>query len=129
MGDETNPANPKAFRVGLMSFSDGRLRVHQTLEDTIKSHGSLLAEAIGKDPMLQPVAATQIVHSSKIARGVASEMKAAGIEVAVFNRMNIQPREFIDCFNTSHAHVIPRDHTMAIRYYCDLGCDYLENKS
>jgi len=115
MGDKMNPANPRAFRVGLMSFSDGRLRVHRTLEDTIKSHGSLLAEAIGKDPMLQPVAATQLAHSSKIARAVASEMRAAGIEAAVFNRMNIQPREFIDCFNRKHAHVIPLDHTLALR--------------
>ncbi|HYW41907.1 MAG TPA: hypothetical protein VE959_03555 [Bryobacteraceae bacterium] len=75
----------KPFRVGLLSFSDGRLRVHRTLEDTIQRHLDILAEAIGKDPLLEPVPATGIVASAKTSRQVASEMRAAGIEAAVFN--------------------------------------------
>jgi L-fucose isomerase len=35
-------------------------------------------------------------------------------------RMNIQPREFIDGYNTNHAHVVPGNHTRALQYYCDL---------
>jgi L-fucose isomerase len=69
----------------LLSFSDGRLRVHRTLEDTINEHGTRLAEAIGKDPLLVPVSASRIAYSSKIARQVAAQMKAAGIEAVVFN--------------------------------------------
>jgi L-fucose isomerase len=85
MTAEPRPAVFKPFRVGLLSFSDGRLRVHRTLEDTISAHGAVLAEALGQDPRLAAIPASQIAHSSRIARSVAAEMKAAGIEAAVFN--------------------------------------------
>ncbi|MGD0130384.1 MAG: hypothetical protein ABSF46_34155 [Terriglobia bacterium] len=81
MNVEVRPGWVKPFRVGLLSFSDGRLRVHRTLENT---HGARLTEAIGKDPLLAPVATSQIAHSSKFARQVAAEMKAAGVEAVVF---------------------------------------------
>ena len=85
MTTEAKRAGAPPFRVGLLSFSDGRLRVHRTLEDTIHAHGALLVEAIGEDPLLEPICATQIAFSSRIARSIAREMKAAGIEAAVFN--------------------------------------------
>jgi len=73
------------YRVGLLGFSDGRYRVHKSLEQVISGHGKVLAEAIGKDPLLEPVEASEIVHSSKIARAMAKEMSKADVEAAVFN--------------------------------------------
>ena len=73
------------YRVGLLSFSDGRYRVHKNLEERIKCHGSVLAEAIGKDPLLQPVEASEIAYSSRLARTLAKEMRKADVEAAVFN--------------------------------------------
>ena len=35
-------------------------------------------------------------------------------------RMNVKPYEFLEMFSTNHVHVIPGDHTKAIRMYCDL---------
>ena len=35
-------------------------------------------------------------------------------------RMNIEPKEFLNVFNTNHAHVIPGDHTQSIEMYCKL---------
>ncbi len=73
------------FRVGLLSFSDGRLRVHQSLEGTIQKHAAVLAEAIRRDPLLAVVEGSQIAHSAKAARCLAREMRASEIEAAVFN--------------------------------------------
>ena len=80
---ETPPAVP--FRVGVLSFSDGRPRVHETLRDAVKRNETRLAEAIGKDPLLMAIPASEIVHSILQAKSTASEMRAAGIEAAVFN--------------------------------------------
>ncbi len=72
------------FRVGLLAFSDGRLRVHKTLEDTIKQHINVITEAINKDPLLEIVNPDDIAYSSKIARKIAKEMRQKDIEAAVF---------------------------------------------
>src|ERR1017187_2309524 len=73
------------FRVGLIGFSDGRLRVHETLAGAIRRHADILAKAIAGDPLLEAVPAAGIVHSAAMARASAAEMRAAGIEAAVFN--------------------------------------------
>ena len=73
------------YRVALLSFSDGRYRVHKTLEDTILTNNSILADAIGKDPLLRVVEASEIIYSSKIARSIAKEMLKADAEAAIFN--------------------------------------------
>jgi L-fucose isomerase len=75
----------KPFRVGLLSFSDGRKRVHETLAGAIRRHAGILADAIAKDPLLEAVPASDIVHSAAKARSMAAEMRGAAIEAAVFN--------------------------------------------
>ena len=77
--------NLKPYRVGLIGFSDGRFRVHKTLEDTIVRHGKVLAEAISKDPLLEVCSAEQIVHNAKLARHGALELRSKAVEAAVFN--------------------------------------------
>ena len=73
------------FRVGLLSFSDGRPRVHESLREAVKRNETALAEAIASDPLLVAQPAREIVHSIVQAKSAASEMRAAGIEAAVFN--------------------------------------------
>lgn len=87
MGAQTisPPAVEQPFRVGLLSFSDGRQRVHQTLEAGIRRHAGLLAQAISNDPLLTAVPSPEIVHSAAQARSLAREARAAGVEAAVFN--------------------------------------------
>lgn len=82
---ESGPINLEPYRVGLLAFSDGRFRVHETLERTIVQHGNILCEAIEKDPLLTIVEASEIAYSSKIARRIAKEMRKADIEAAVFD--------------------------------------------
>ncbi len=81
----SKPVAGKPFRVGLLSFSDGRLRVHQTLEAPIRSHADLLARSITRDPLLEVVDAGEIVHSSRLARDVAMKMRASDVEAVIFN--------------------------------------------
>ena len=73
------------YRVGLMGFSDGRVRVHKTLEETIVRHGRVLAEAIDSDPLLEVFPAGEIAYSAKLARQGALELRGGGAEAAVFN--------------------------------------------
>jgi L-fucose isomerase len=73
------------YRVGLLAFSDGRFRVHKTLEKTILQHAKILRKAIDQDPLLTVVEASEIAYSSKISRTIAKEMRKADIESAVFN--------------------------------------------
>ncbi|MHC4798449.1 MAG: L-fucose/L-arabinose isomerase family protein, partial [Planctomycetota bacterium] len=85
MSTSSAPATNDPFRVGLLAFSDGRLRVHKTLEKTIRQHARVLVEAIEKDPLLKVAEASEIAYSSKIARRIAKQMRASDIEAAVFD--------------------------------------------
>lgn len=80
-----SPATQVPFRVGLLSFSDGRQRVHESLSGAIRRNEIALVDAIGKDQLLAAVPATEIIHSIAQARAGAAEMRAAGIEAAIFN--------------------------------------------
>jgi L-fucose isomerase len=73
------------YQVGIMGFSDGRFRVHKTLEDTIVRHGKVLADAISKDPLLEVCPAKEIAYSAKLARQGAIELRSKPVEAAVFN--------------------------------------------
>ncbi|MBN1910522.1 MAG: hypothetical protein JW818_12330 [Pirellulales bacterium] len=75
----------RPFRVGIAGFSDGRRRVHETLESTIRRHENALREVIDRDPLLTAVNASEIVFGSPAARRVAKELRAADVEAAVFN--------------------------------------------
>ncbi|UCD29156.1 MAG: L-fucose/L-arabinose isomerase family protein [Planctomycetota bacterium] len=85
MNLQAEPATSEPFRVGLLAFSDGRLRVHQSLQDTIRKHAKVLSEAIEKDPLLHVTQADEIAYSSKIARRIAKQMRAGDIEATVFD--------------------------------------------
>jgi L-fucose/D-arabinose isomerase len=76
---------PVPFRVGLLSFSDGRQRVHETLADAVRRNQTTLADAIERDPLLVAIPANEIIHSIAQAKTAATEMRAEGVEAAVFN--------------------------------------------
>jgi L-fucose/D-arabinose isomerase len=79
------PALSEPYRVGLIGFSDGRLRVHETLKDTIVRHRQAIREALSGDPLLSVTEATDTVFSAKLARRMAKELRGTDIEAAVFN--------------------------------------------
>lgn len=73
------------FRVGLLSFSDGRQRVHESLAPTIQDHETTLGAVIAGDPLLEPVPPGEIIHSIAQAKTAATQLRAAGAEALVFN--------------------------------------------
>ena len=85
MDNHTRPGMSEPFRVALLSFSDGRFRVHTSLESTIREHGNVLKKAIENDPLLCAVEVDDIAYSSQIVRKNVQQARADGIEAAVFN--------------------------------------------
>jgi L-fucose/D-arabinose isomerase len=85
MGSTRSSTAQAPFRVGLLSFSDGRLRVHESLRGAIERHEKTLLDAIGKDPLLAAIPASEIVHSIAHSRAAAAEMRTAGVEAAIFS--------------------------------------------
>ena len=73
------------YRVGLLSFSDGRLRVHETLREPILRHEQALRAAFAADPLLEALPSGEIVHSSRLARSRAKALRAVDAEALVFN--------------------------------------------
>jgi L-fucose/D-arabinose isomerase len=72
------------FRVGLIAFSDGRTRVHKSLEPTIRQYLETLTSAIRSDARLEVVEASEIVHSGAGAARMARELRARQVEALVF---------------------------------------------
>jgi L-fucose isomerase len=70
--------------VGLAAFSDGRLRVHKTLEPVIQQHLRSLVKAMSQDSQLSVVEASGIVHSGPGAARVARELRRQQVEASVF---------------------------------------------
>lgn len=85
MNDKRVAEGKAPFRVGLLSFSDGRGRVHETLIDAIRKHEATLANAITQDPLLEVIPAKEPIHSVAQAKTASMEMRGLGIEAAVFN--------------------------------------------
>lgn len=79
------PAAPVPFRVRVLSFSDGRQRVHESLASAIDSHERSLRLAIEKDRLLANIQGSEAIHSAAQAKRAASEARAVGLDVAVFN--------------------------------------------
>lgn len=79
------PRTKSPFRVGLLSFSDGRQRVHESLAGTIRDHESTLAATIAQDPLLELVPPEEIIHSIRQAKAAAKRLRAAGAEALIFN--------------------------------------------
>jgi L-fucose isomerase len=79
------PFAAEPYHVGILSFSDGRLRVYDSLVETVNRHAGVLAEAIRQDPLLRLLEPAEIVHSVGGARLAAKQMRSRDAEAAVFN--------------------------------------------
>ncbi len=71
-------------RIGLLSFSDGRERVHESLSDRIASYQEQLRRLID-DLGAVPVVNEQIIHSPRMAVREAKRLLAEDVAGAVFN--------------------------------------------
>ncbi|MBN1457387.1 MAG: hypothetical protein JW912_06020 [Sedimentisphaerales bacterium] len=85
MSGQVNAFKSNPYKVGILSFSDGRKRVHDSLENAIKAHSETLRQGIEKDPLLEAVESDEIIYSSKMARENALQILTKGVEAFVFN--------------------------------------------
>ncbi len=73
------------IRLGLLSFSDGRDRVHATLEPDIAQHQRRIAALLSGTGEAEVVTGDGIVHSNDSARAEARRLAAQGLDAVVFN--------------------------------------------
>jgi L-fucose/D-arabinose isomerase len=74
----------RAVRIGIMSFSDGRQRVHDALaEGILREQGALerLVTSLG----VTPIVASGIAHSPRTAVSLAKELAAQDVAAVVYN--------------------------------------------
>jgi len=71
-------------RIGLVSFSDGRKRVHETLREGIEEHQQVLRELI-ESTGAEAVTAEQVVYTPRLARRETKRLLAADVAGAVLN--------------------------------------------
>ncbi|MBD3241809.1 MAG: fucose isomerase, partial [Chitinivibrionales bacterium] len=73
-----------AVRIGIMSFSDGRKRVHDTLRPSIEQHQETLAKVL-EQAGVAPVIADEIAWTPRLAVAGAKQLVAADVAAVVFN--------------------------------------------
>ena len=73
------------IRLGLLSFSDGRERVHQDLAPDIKNHETKIKAILEGTGEIEVVVAQDIVHSAEIARQEAQRLAALGLDGIILN--------------------------------------------
>lgn len=73
------------IRIGVLSFSDGRERVHRSLAQDIRVHEQKIVAILEKTGQAQVVCAADIVHSAEMARRLALELQAQQVDAVVFN--------------------------------------------
>ena len=73
------------FKVVIVSFSDGRKRVHNSLESRIRENGEILKEALAKDSKLDPIIFENIVYSNSLAKEAGWQIRSMNADCIVFN--------------------------------------------
>jgi len=72
-------------KVGILTFSDGRAKVHQELETLNRRYQGKLAEALQATGEVEPVEAERIIWTNEIAKEEAVRLACAGCELTIFN--------------------------------------------
>jgi L-fucose isomerase len=73
------------IRLGLISFSDGRLRVHEGLRPDIEAHAQKLKQILEATGEVEIVIAETIVHTPETARQEAKKMAARDLDGVILN--------------------------------------------
>lgn len=73
------------IRVGLLSFSDGRERVHQGLAPDILEHQNVIKTILDQTSEIEIIAAPDIVHSAEMAGQLAQYLDGQRLDAVIFN--------------------------------------------
>lgn len=72
-------------KLGILTFSDGRKRIHDYFLKTNKAYLSRLTEALKKTGELDLVVADKIIHTPELAKTQAETLKCARVDGTLFN--------------------------------------------
>ena len=72
-------------KIGILSFSDGRKRVHESLAGGIMEQRDRVAEALEKTGEISVMAGDEIIWNARIARQQAATMNAEQVDGIIFN--------------------------------------------
>ena len=73
------------IRLGLLSFSDGRERVHQGLASDIQAHADRIREILERTGEIEIVPGTEIIHSAETARAEAQRLADMHLDGVILN--------------------------------------------
>ncbi|NLA52618.1 MAG: L-fucose isomerase, partial [Alcaligenaceae bacterium] len=74
------------MKVGILSFSDGRPRVHETLAQGISDHANRIVEILTNEAVdIEIVTGDRIIYTPAIAREEAFRLVSAGVDAVIFN--------------------------------------------
>jgi L-fucose isomerase len=78
-------AQMKKFKVGILTFSDGRRYIHEDLLATNQRYQDRLGRALEATGEVEVVAGTEIVWTPRIAQAQARRLAAEQVDVTIFN--------------------------------------------
>ncbi len=73
------------YKVGLLTMSDGRPYLHQTQYEMNMQYQEAIKEALEATGVVEVIAGTAPIHSNAEAKAEAMRLKAAGVELTIFN--------------------------------------------
>ena len=75
----------KKFRVGILTFSDGRKYIHDELLETNWRYQSRMAHALEATGIVEVVEGTEIIWTPGIARREAERLAHSDVDMTIFN--------------------------------------------
>ena len=75
----------RKFKVGILTFSDGRKYIHDDLLATNQRYQERLARTLEATGEIEVVAGTEIIWTPNIARREGQRLAAAGVDLTIFN--------------------------------------------
>jgi L-fucose isomerase len=75
----------RKFKVGILTFSDGRDYIHESLVDLNRGYQNRLAKALQATGLVDVVAAEQIIGNNETARVEGQRLAAAGVDLTICN--------------------------------------------
>lgn len=75
----------KKIKVGILTFSDGRKHIHESLEALNRKYQQRLAETLEKTGLVEAVQGREIIWNSRLAQQEGRRLTAAGCDLTILN--------------------------------------------
>lgn len=73
------------IKVGIISFSDGRIRVHHSQEEYIKNCENKIKNTLFQTGEVETVVADEMIYNSELAKTQSQAIAAKNVDAIIFN--------------------------------------------